>query len=136
MLTDELFKLCSELQNVIESAYNQGVTLPEAEKLAARFLSAQMTIAQALQDADLNARMKKTGVKAIKAAIYMEAATKDPKKPSDTLLEHLVNMNALVMNEQSGMDTAEVELDNLQNYFNIFREGHIFFRGIAKGRFE
>lgn len=129
-------ELIIELSDKIKNTYEEGVTLEQAEKLAGEFLNAQLLIAQELSNADLDARMKKSGVKAIKAAVYMEAATKGDKKPSDTFIEAVVNMDKIVMGEQEGLDSAEVERDALQNYLNIFKEAHIHFRSIAKGRFE
>lgn len=129
-------ELIAELTQKIKGAYESGVTVGEAEKLASEFLHAQLLIADELKAADLNARMRKTGSKAVRAALYMQEATKGDKKPSDTFIENVINVNDLVQGEQERLDTAEVELDALQNTFNIFREAHIHFRGIAKGRFE
>lgn len=125
-----------ELAGKIKSVYENAVTMDEAEKLAAEFLHAQMIVAEELRVADLDARMQKSGYKAVSAAVYMENATKTEKKPSDTLLQNTVDLNELVQKAREAYDKAEVEKDALQNYFNIFREAHIYFRGIAKGRFE
>ncbi len=94
-----------------------------------------MQISQALQSADLDARMRKSGVKAVRAAIYMEAATKNEKKPSDVMLDAIVNMDKVVQSEQDGLDGAEVGRASLERYYDIFGNGHIFFRGVAKGNF-
>lgn len=125
-----------ELEKIIQAAYEEGVTLDEAEKLAGRFLHAQLKVAEELRVADLDARMRKTGLKALKAALYLEEVKKNEKKPSDTLLQHTVDANELTQNEQNSFDAAEVERDRLQNYLNVFKEAHVYFRGIAKGRFE
>lgn len=127
--------LIEDLTQKIKDAYESGVTVGEAEKLASEFLHAQLLIADELKAADLSARMRKTGTKAVKAAIYMQEA-RVIKKPSDTFIENVINLSELVQGEQESLDAAEVELDALQNTFNIFREAHIHFRGIAKGRFE
>ncbi len=128
--------MCQELTEAIERSYTEGVTMDEAEKLAGRFLHAQMATANELRDADLDARMRKSGNKSLRAAVYLEAATKDPKKPSDVLLEALVNSNELVQGEQTRFDEAEVNRDALQNYLSVFREAHVHFRTIAKGKFD
>lgn len=125
-----------ELEEVIKDSYESGVTIEEAERLAGRFLHAQIQVANDLMEADLDARMKKSGAKAIKAAVYMEAATKSDKKPSDGFLQNVVDMDKIVQQEQSALDTAEVRRNALENYLSIFREAHIHFRSIAKGRFE
>lgn len=129
-------RLCQSLGAKIQSAYTEGVTLDEAEKLASEFLYAQLQVSERLKAADLDSRMRKTGVKAVRAAIYMDAATKTDKKPSDVLLEATVNMNELVQGEQNDFDAAEADRDELERHYNIFREAHIHFRGIAKGKFE
>lgn len=136
MNNERFDKLCLELKEEIKKVYGFGVTLEEAEKLAAKFLHAQFEVSEQLKSANLNSRMRKSGIKSIRAAVYLEAATKTEKKPSDTYLDALVNSDKLVSGEQEALDTSEVLHQSLQNYFDIFKEGHIFFRGVAKGRFE
>lgn len=123
------------LEDKIKSSYESGVTQSEAEKLAGEFLHAQIQIAEELYKLDLDSRMRKSGVKAIKAAVYMSAATKTDKKPSDTLLEQLVNQDELVQKELKGFDESEAEKDHLQNIYNILKEAHIFYRTVSRGSF-
>lgn len=127
--------LLEQLEAKIQNAYTEGTTLEQAEKLAGEFLYAQLQIANQLRKADLDARMRKSGVKAVKAAIYMEAATKTDKKPSDVMLAAIVDMDKVVQSEQDGLDAAEVERATLERYYDIFVNAHIFFRGVAKGNF-
>jgi hypothetical protein len=127
--------LCKDLEEKIKQSYESGVTVSEAEKLAGEFLSAQIQVSEELKVLDLDSRMRKSGVKAVRAAIYMEAATKDAKKPSDVMLDAMVNMNPVVQKEQDELDRAEVSRDALERYYNIFQNAHIFYRGIAKGNF-
>lgn len=129
-------KLCKTLEEKIQAAYTEGVTMEEAEKLAGEFLYAQIQVSAELKDADMNARMRKTGVKAVKASLYLQEVQKSEKKPTETHLTSLIDSNELVQKEQDAYDAAEVDSANLERYYNIFREGHIHFRGIAKGRFE
>lgn len=135
-MRESLLKYCAELETDIQNAYTASVTMEEAERLAAKFLSAQMQIAQELRLTDLDARMRRAGLKAIKATVYMEAATSAEKKPTEAMLASMVDSNKIVMGEQAAFDTAEVNRDLLQNYFNVCREAHVYFRGISKGRFE
>lgn len=127
--------LCKKLENKIKESYEEGVTAEQAEKLAGEFLGAQMIVSHELKNADLDSRMKKTGVKAIKAAVYKEICSKADKKPTEGALEHELNHDKMIQLEQDALDAAEVNRDNLTRYYNIFREGHIHFRGIAKGSF-
>lgn len=136
IMDKKLEKECKELEQVIINSYTEGVTMEDAEKLAARFLGAQMQVAAALSKCDLDARMKKIGLKRIKAQSYLDAASKGDKKPSDVLLNNVVDTDELVAAEQKEFDASEVNAELLQNYLNIFKEGHIYFRSIAKGKFD
>ena len=130
-------QLCLELENEIRVSYEHGVTLDDAEKLAARFLYAQIQVSVELKKSDLDSRMRKSGVKAVRAAIYTEASTlRDGRKPTEAAISAMVDMNELVQGEQNSFDQAEVDRDDLERYYNIFREAHIYYRGISKGRFE
>lgn len=127
--------LCLELEGKIESSYQDGIIADDAERLAGQFLVGQMKVSTELRKADLDSRMRKSGLKAIRAAIYMEAATKGDKKPSDVMLQAIVDLNDMVQGEQAAFDAAEVDRDDLERYFSIFQAAHIHFRTIAKGVF-
>ena len=129
-------QLCETLEAKIQKSYEEGVTLEEAERLAAEFLQAQLITSSELKKADLDTRMRKTGVKAIRAAVYLDTVNKAEKKPTEAAIEHTINISDIVEKEQSAFDKAEVEKDELTRYYNIFREGHIYYRGISKGKFE
>lgn len=124
------------LEDMIISSYETEVTLSDAERLAARFLHAQMQVSSQIKHLDLDARMRKSGVKAIRAAVYTEACAKTEKKPTESALEHIINTSVEVNGAQNAFDSAEVERDEMERFYNIFREAHIYFRGISKGRFE
>lgn len=125
-----------ELEKDIQNAYESSPTIEEAEKLAAKFLIAQLSVGAELAKADLDARMRKTGLKAVKAAVYLEAATKGDKKPSDVLIGAIVDSDKVVSETQDGFDRAEVYRNEFENYLSVFRDAHIYFRTLAKGRFE
>lgn len=125
-----------ELEDIIKNSYEEGVTVEQAERYAAQFLYAQMQIANDLRELDLDMRMKKSGLKAVKAAVYLDHATKSEKKPSDSFIQAYVDSNPVVEKEQENFDAVESVLESLKMYSHIFKEAHIYFRGIAKGRFE
>lgn len=127
---------CKQLESKIASTYEEGVTLEQAEKLAAEFLYAQMKVSAELAKEDLDARMRKSGVKAIRAAVYGDICSKAEKKPTVDALEHMVNSDQVVLAEQKMLDTAEVSRDELTRIYNVCREAHIYYRGVSKGRFE
>lgn len=124
------------LEDRIKDSYVNGTTVEDAERLAAEFLHAQMLVSKALKSISLEARMKKQGVKAIRAAVYLDEVRKADKKPSDVLLGAMIDSNDLVSSEETAFHEAEEERDELERYYNIFRESHIYYRGIGKGRYE
>lgn len=129
-------KLFKEIEDSIIAAYSEGVTLSEAEKLAAKCLHAQMKISDELKSADLNARMSKSGLKAIKAAVYMNEVSKADKKPTEAMLSAIIDSSELVESEQKSLDTNEVTRDELYRQLDICKEAHIYARGISRGKFE
>lgn len=127
--------LCKTLEDKIKSAYTEGVTLADAEKLAGEFLYALMAVSSELKTVDLDARMRKAGTKAVRAAIYLSAAQGSEKKPTEATLAALVDTNDVVQKEQLGLDTAEVNRVELERFYEIFHNAHIHFRGVSKGSF-
>lgn len=125
-----------KLTNKIKDSYETGVTMEEAEKLAGEFLHAQLEVASQLKVADLDARMRRSGVKAVKAGVYLDAVQKSDKKPSDVMLTAIVDTDETVKTEQDAYDASEVDKDYLENVLNILRDAHIHFRTIAKGNFN
>lgn len=126
----------THLEDKIKSSYETGVTVEEAEKLAAEFLYAQLTISTELSLVDLDARMKKSGLKSIKSAVRQEEIKKHDKKPTEGHLEDVVNLDEIVQGEQERLDQAEVNRALLEAYYNVFKDAHIYYRGIAKGNFN
>lgn len=130
-------KLFKELETEIQSAYEgDGKTPAEAEGLAAKFLHAQMDLSTKLRSADLDARMKKSGVKALRAALYLDIISKSDKKPTEAGISAMIDSDTIVQSEQQKYDEAEAAVAELERQYDICLNGHIFMRGLAKGRFE
>lgn len=119
----------------IKSSYESGITTIEAEKLAGEFLYAQIQVSTQLAKLDLDAKMRKSGVKAVRSAVRSEEVKKHEKKPTESALDDVVNLNEIVQAEQDKLDNAEVSRDELERLYNIFRESHLHFRSIARGSF-
>lgn len=133
---EKLQTYLNSLELEIQKAHEFSPTLDEAEKLAALFLGAQIKIGTELSGFDLDARMRKSGVKAIKAAVYLQEATRQEKKPTEAMLTALIDMDKTVAEAQDAFDTAEVFKNKLENWLSVCKDAHIFFRGLARGRFE
>lgn len=125
-----------ELVEIVKEAHTTGVTMDQAEKYAARFLGAQLTIAAELAGLDIDARMKKNGMKAAKAQAYLDICRASDKKPSDVYIEQEVTLNSTVCTTVDMFDRADARKENLTLYLGIFKDAHVYFRGIAKGTYN
>src|SRR5689334_18557792 len=97
--------MCEQLQSKIQSSYEEGVTLEQAERLAAEFLYAQLQVSNELKKADLDSRMRKSGVKAVRAAIYLDIISKsEGKRPTEAQLAATIDSDSLVTGEQKDFD--------------------------------
>lgn len=126
-------ELCFRLEQELVRSYSEGVSLTDAEKLAGQFLHAQMQVSTELAKVDLDARMRKSGLKAIKAAVYIESCRMTDKKPTESSLEHTINSTPIVNEEQGRLDEAETSKAEFERYYDIFREAHVYFRQMSKG---
>lgn len=126
----------SELEKKVITSYQTSVGIEEAEKLAGEFLGAQILIAQELRNTSLDAAMRKNGVKVVRGDALLRVLEETEKKPADSVLQALVDTDAKVVKEQEAYEQAKAGADYLQNFLSIFKDAHIFYRGIAKGKFE
>ncbi len=129
-------KIYDELKSAIERAYEQGTTMLEAEKLAALTLTARLQLADEIEIAFIDFKMKKHGVKAVRGAIYIEILSNSEKKPTEAAIEAQVNLNGLVGGEEERYATAEADYHRLAAYLDVFKDAHLYFRNICKGTFE
>lgn len=125
-----------DLKQDVLNVYEQGISIEDAERKAAKFLHAQIVLSEHIQKADLHARMSKNGYKTLKAKVYLEIVQSAEKKPTETQLESMLATNEQVAASQDTYEKAEVESEALHRLYEIFRDGHIFLRGIAKGNFS
>jgi len=127
---------CQELEEVIATSYKRGTNAIDAESFAAQFLQAQIRISQELTKADMDSRTRKSGIKAVRAAVYLDIVQNSDKKPTEAQLTAQVDTNEIVQNEQNEYDKAEVSVAELERYYNIFRETHLYYRALMKERNE
>lgn len=123
---------CDSLEEKIILSYTEGVSLDTAEKLAAEFLSAQLRVSRELAKVDLNSRMRKQGVKAIRAALYSKIKGGEGKHTEASITAEL-DHNELVAGEQTSYDEAEVEKAELERYYDVFAQAHVYYRQTSRG---
>ncbi len=125
-------ELTSNLETKIINSYEQGITLDDAEKLAGEFLYGQLRVSAELTKVDLDSRMRKTGVKAIRAGVYIETVSGADKKPTESQIAAIIDTDDKVKLEQEAYDKAEVNKNELERLFSVFQQAHVHFKNIAK----
>ncbi len=128
-------ELKNELMREIQDSYESGVTLDKAEKLAAKFLTAMLAASTELKNKDRDVKMRKAGLKAVKARAFLDTLRGETKLTEAGRVA-TVDTNELVNAEQDAFDSVEVDRDDLERVYNTFKEAHIHYRGISRGRFE
>lgn len=124
---------CQELEELIQNAYTESITLDQAEKLAGNFLHATLQVSSELSKADLDARTRKSGTKAVRAALYLDVVQNSNKKPTEAQIVALIETDTLCSKQQDRLDSAEVLKAELERFYDIFNQAHIYFRQISKG---
>ena len=72
-------QLCQDLEQEIQTSYEQGVSMVDAERLAGKFLAAQIKVSDELKKSDLDARLRKSGVKSI-STLYRSLKRNQPRQ--------------------------------------------------------
>lgn len=106
----------------------KSISQPEAERRAGEFLAAQSQITEwrhLLSD-------EKIKLTSVQTAVYAEEMSKGTAKT--------VTENKMMAEASSSYTNAREELERIENdvsylkaYYDIFNNGHIFYRAIAKG---
>lgn len=122
-------------QSKIQETYESGITLDQAERFASELLGGMLGVSTELSRKDLDARMKKTAIKALRAALYENACKGHEKKPTEGTLTALLDSNELIIGEQNRLDEAEVEVLELKRTYDIFNNAHVHYRNVSKGAF-
>lgn len=124
---------CKQLEHKIINCYESGISMEDAEKLAAEFLYANLRVSEELKKASLDARMRKSGMKALRASLYLSECQKSDKKPADSMLTAILDSNDVIQGEQDKLDEAEVLKEELERYYDVFNNAHIYTRGVSRG---
>lgn len=131
----EISELCKNLEIEIVKTYTEPINAESAERLAARFLHAQLQLIDESSALQLDARMRKAGHKTIRAGVYLNESTKYEKKPTEAAIASAIDINPEVQESQAGLDQAEVDSSRVEGYLNVFKDAHILYRKLCKGEF-
>lgn len=122
-----------ELEDIIQDAYPNRPSLDEAEGQALNFCSGILQVSAQLSVADLEARMRKSGLKGIRAALYLDIVQNSEKKPTETAIDSMITVNELVAKEQQKLDEADVAKADLERLYETFNHVAVLFRQMSRG---
>lgn len=132
-MRDDQTSAFAELEKDVEKAYEVGVTMEEGERLAAKFLRAMMQVSSAIRTKSLDARMKKNGYKTLRASAYLTIVQGNDKKPTETHISAMLDTDKDVIGAQDVYERADEDNLVLERLFAIFKEAHLYFRGVGRG---
>jgi hypothetical protein len=128
--------LISEFAYELKIAHKEKYDVEKAEKTAALCLDAQKEIAEFLAEAELLAKEKKSEVESLEAEKFFYYKKEAGTKLSDVAANLLVAKDSDVKIAKRAQYTAEADYNKWKNLFGTLKEGHVFFRGLAKGKSE
>jgi hypothetical protein len=107
---------------------NRSISTSEAEKRAGEFLSAMATITE-WRHLITEEKIKFTSVQ---TAVYAQEMSKGTAK---TVTENKLTAEASkeYTEAREQLEAVENDLSYLKAYYDIFQNGHVFYRNIAKG---
>lgn len=131
-LQDMLAECMAELRLAHEAKYEEE----KAVKTAAYFLRAQLELISYISDVELRARQLKRDIERVEAEKYHEyrSAHSDAKKLTEVSLANLIAKDPAVSEAKKEAAEAETDAKRLNYVFGVLRDGHHYFKSIAKSK--
>lgn len=119
----------------LDSLANGTFDEEEAPNMAALCLLTQAALLSDLAAADLRSRALRRDIDFEKARVGVESKQNPPdgKKPSDALVQNIVNQDQEVRRISNEQNIAERDYKHLSNIHALLKEAHLTFRSIKKG---
>ena len=128
--SDKYQKVLEQLDSLASGTFDED----EAPNMAALCLIAQASLLADLASADLRSRALKRDIDFAKAKAFADIKqNSDGKKPTDALVQNLVNKDEDVRRISFEQNYAERDYKQLSNIHALLKEAHLTFRSIKKG---
>lgn len=125
-------KLIEKLQARIQEVYEDGVTVTKSEDITHELADAEFKLVTMITPLDMDVRMRKHGVKQIRAAVYLDIIKNSEKKPTESQLAAMVDSDALVTEAQNSYDEAESLLAEAERLLDAVHNSQVVFRTLMK----
>lgn len=123
-------KVLEQLDSLSSGTFDED----DAPNMAAMCLIAQASLFADLASADLRSRALKRDIDFAKAKAFADIKQNpDGKKPTDALVQNLVNKDEEVRRISLEQNYAERDYKQLSNIHALLKEAHLTFRSIKKG---
>lgn len=128
---DKYYKVLVQLDSLSAGTFDED----ESSNMAALCLLAQASLLADLAAADLRSRALKRDIDFAKAKAFADLKQNpgDGKKPTDVLVQNLVNKDEDVRRISNEQNLAERDYKQLSNIHSLLKEAHLTFRSIKKG---
>jgi hypothetical protein len=128
--TEKYHAVLLQLDSLASGTFDED----EAPNMAAMCLIAQASLLADLAAADLRSRALKRDIDFAKAKAFADIKqTPADKKPTDALVQNLVNKDEEVRRISNEQNIAERDYKQLSNIHALLKEAHLTFRSIKKG---
>jgi len=126
--------LIEKVSKELNIAHTKKYDAVQAELTAALILEAQKELSEFLADAELISKERKAEVERIEAEQYFFYKKAQTEKITDVALTKLIAKDKLVLAAKKEQYEAESDFSKYKNLFAMLKDGHVFFRGLARGK--
>ncbi len=137
MSREEYFQfLLKKFTREVRKAHQEKYNMDRAEKTAALCLDAQKELSEFMSEAELLAKEKKTEAEAVAAERYFFYKSSSETKITDVALNRMVDKDDEVKAAKKEQYKAEADYNKWKSLLGTLKDGHIFFRGVSRGKNE
>jgi hypothetical protein len=121
--------------NEISAASRETYDSAKADRTAALFLTAQMKLSFLIEEVELSSKQAKNEIVRVEGEKYFECkeAGQD-KKITENMITNYVAKHPDIVNAKTECAKQEAALKKWGFILNSLKDGHIYFRNLAKGK--
>ncbi len=125
--------LIQECLAEVSLAHKEKYDAAKAELTAAKFLDARMRLSEFIENVELRARQSKSEIDRVKSEVYFEVKdSNSAKKITEATIESGVLKHESVVEIKREHAAAEASLKKWNYIMDVLKDGHYYFKGIAK----
>lgn len=131
---EQVEEMIAKFSKELREAHTKKYDLDKAELTAALCLDIQKEMTEFIADSELLAKEAKAEVERIEAERYFHYKEHSGVKLTDAGLKHMVAKDEQVLKANKSQFLAESKYNKWKNLFGVLKDGHVYFRSLAKGK--